>query len=314
MHNVAAVLKFGRRSFLLGLAIAAGLGQSAFAGATDVVFTAGGTTFTSNSATEAPAGNALVVGGQSAIAGLMPGGPASAPLQVLFQSQLVFNSATSGLPLNTPGVFTVTGSVFETVSLTSAGTVVFNIAPGASTFNIFFGASSPNSLAGTGFQAGTLVFSGSIGSAAGNFSDLPGSPTGPFDLANPAAYPGKLAVLGTGQTALVINETSYDSSFFNTNLTGASLNLTIATATQFVTAGADPSMNFFGTTPHLPTINGTLTSADTSPIPYDVQFQTNGSGSFQVVPEPASMAMTLMGLVGVGAVTYRARRKNVTVA
>lgn len=315
MNSVSPKLKKVRRSLLFSLAVAAGLSQGAIAGPTDVVFTTGGSTYTSNAATEAPAGNALVVGGQSAIAGLTPGGASSQPLLVLFQSQIVLDSSTSGLPLNTPGVFTVTGSVYETVSLTTAGTVVFSLAPGATTFNIYYGVSSPNSLAGTGFQSGTLVYSGTIASSAGNFSDQPGSPVAAFDPANPDAYPGKQAVLGTGQTALTIKETSYDSSFFKTYLTGSTLNLTISTDTQFVTAGADPSKQFFsGHTSNLPTINGALTPADTGSTPYDIQFQTNGSGSFQVVPEPASVAMTLMGLVGVGVASYRSRRKNVAIA
>jgi hypothetical protein len=299
MVSVSSRWKKGRRSFLFGLAIAAGMSQGAVNGATIVDFTTGGTTYSSNAATEAPAGNVLAVGGQSAIAGLTPGGAPSAPVLVLFQSQIVLDAASNGLPLNTPGVFTVTGSVFETISLTTAGTVVFSLAPGATTFNIYYGPNSPNSLAGTGFQAGALVFSGSIVSSAGNFSDQPGSPLGAFDQANPGAYPGKQTVLGTGQTALTVNETSYDNTFFNTNLTGSSLNLTISTDSQFVTAGADPSLNFFGTTPNLPTINGTLVGNTNPNGPYDIQFQSNGSGSFQVVPEPASMAMTLMGLVGV---------------
>jgi PEP-CTERM motif len=297
----------GRTSFLFGLAIAACLGQTAVAGSTNVEFTTGGESFSSNAVTQAPAGNVLVVGGQSAIAGLTPGGPSSAPLLVLFQSQVVFDSATTGLPLNTPGVFTVTGSVFETVSLTTAGTVSFALAPGASNFSIFFGPNSPNSLAGTGFQQGSPVFTGSIVTANGNFADLPGSPTAPFDPANGTT--NKLTVLGTGQTALTVKETSFDSSFVTTNLANSLLNLTISTDSQFVTAGAAPSLNFFGTTPNLPTINGALTPGDTHP-PYDIQFQSNGSGSFQVVPEPASVAMTLMGLGGVGAMTYRTRRKK----
>jgi len=300
-------------SFAFGLAIAAGLSQGVAVGQTPIEFTTGGQTYSSNAATEAPAGNVLVVGGQSALAGLTPGGPSSAPLLVLFQSQIVLDATSNGVPLNTPGVFTVTGSVYETVSLTTAGTVVFSLASGTTTFNIYYGPNSPNSGAGTGFQQGSPVFSGSIVSSVGNFADAPGSPTG--DFVNGVA--GKQTVLGTGQTALTVQETSYDSTFFNTNLTGSSLFLTIATDSQFVTAGTGagaPSTNFFGTTPNLPTINGTLVGNTNPNGPYDIQFQSNGSGSFLVVPEPASMAMTLMGLVGVGAISYRSRRKAAIVA
>jgi len=307
MVSVSSSLKKGRRSFLFGLAIAAGMSQGAVNGATIVDFTTGGTTYSSNAATEAPAGNVLVVGGQSAISGLAVG-QTSAPLLVLFQSQLVLASAATGLPLNTPGVFTVTGSLFETVTNLGNGAVHLSLAPGSTTFNIYYGSSSPNSLAGTGFQSGALVYSGAITVSAGSFGLSGGQ--GAFDVPNSGAYPGKLAELGTGQTALTVSETSYDNTFFNTNLTGSTLNLTISTDTQFVTAGADPSMNFFGTTPNLPTVNGTLVGNTNPNGPFDIQFQSNGSGSFQVVPEPASVAMTLMGLVGVGAVSYRSRRKS----
>lgn len=309
--------RMGRSTALIGWSIFVGLSATSVAGPIDISFSTGGTTYSTNGATQDPAGNVLAVGAGSILSNLTIG-QTSQPFQVLFQSQLVFNSSSTNLALSTPGLFTVTGSLMETATLTANGTAAFNLAAGPSNFSIYYnntGSNLPNSLAGTGFQSGSLIFAGSIAGAAGNFADqnAGGQPViGTFDTVS-NAYGAKQTVLGTGNNSLTVLETSYDSSFFNTNLTGATLSLTISTNSQFVTAGAEPSMNFFGTTPNLPTINGLVIPGVDNAGPYDFQFQSNGSGSF-AIPEPASIAMTMMGLSGVGFAASRSRRRKTAIA
>jgi hypothetical protein len=289
----------------------------AVAGPVNVTFTTGGTTYMSNGVTETPAGNVLAVGGQSAVSSLSTVGQTSSPFQVLFQSQLQFNSASTGQALSVPGYFTITGSFFETATLTGSSSIALNLAPGmATTFNIYYNStpgSSPNSGAGTGFQPGSPIFTGTIGASSGSFAVTQPTTVGPFEPNNTSDT--KQALAGTGLTNITVNETSYNSSFFNTNLTGTMLGFQISTNTQFITAGANASSNFFGTTPYLPTINGTLTGNTAPPGPngYDIQFQSNGSGSF-MVPEPATLGMTLLGLGGLGLGTLRSRRRATSAA
>lgn len=180
-------------------------------------------------------------------------------------------AATGGYELTT--IFTLS----ETATCLNAGCSAINIATTGGNWNIWFDSSpDANQLAGTGFTDGTSILSGVWTGGGGIFS------------ASGTVGPGSF---GTGSATLVGTVTATNNAFVNPNLVG----------TDF-----QSSLQFPGQNPPSYTrpaaVNGVATGPDTADR---FVLQTDGSQSFTAVPEPATLLMMGMGLVG-----FSLRRKK----
>jgi hypothetical protein len=229
-------------------------------------------------------------------------------------TSLVGVNAVTGL--NTAFQITEVAALKEVVtSLVPNGaggtTATFALVPGAGNVVSIYenNAVTFNDSTGAGFHDGTLIaslnptsftlsqFATSAGLQTYNSTGLPGdSPT------------SGMAVIGTGSTGINLGVTSSLSNFFITQpLVSSIFNSNLASAFDTVA----PSTTFFNPvtsaniTPSLGAVNG-LSGPD-------IQLQVSGitqSFTTAAIPEPASVAMTLIGFAGAGAGSFVARRRK----
>jgi len=266
------------------------------------------------------AGNAVAVGA-------IPNGgnvTVGQQFQLNFQTHLtslVGPNAPSAVPgLNSTFQITEVATYTEVVTSFNAatGTATFAIVPSANNrANIYFNnAVVFNDAAGTGFTAGQIIMSLNPSSLNGSNFTATGT-TKEFNTTGAGKTTSSgLAVNGSGSTSLNAGViTPYNASFFQPP-SGTPI-LTSSIVSSNITSFFDsvsPSLlftNLFNNTTftaNIGAINGT-----SGP---DIQFQVSGfTQSFDtVVPEPASVAMTLIGLGSVGLGSYAARRRRVVAA
>jgi hypothetical protein len=266
-------------------------------------------------------GNALAKGGVTAInAGV------GSTFQLYYQASvgaLVGPSGNFTPPgLGTPGSpnstyeLTVVGSITEQVTSVSAATgqATFAVAAAQSPdsfLRIFNGTGATfnaNALAGTGYNDGTLILAGTpipttlSPGTGGNFTSRGGSTL--FDQFGADDYGGKQSVSGFGDSVVDFNVTFRNPDFFPSG-GSAVVGLRFNTSTSAPFQGINPSMVFAGlgpggtdVTPNVGAINGT-----TGP---DFQFQADAFVT--AVPEPSSLLLTALGVVGL--VGYGRTRKR----
>jgi hypothetical protein len=323
-HPMRAV-RIGLMACVVGTALA---GSSARA---DFQFSpeGNGTTFTTRGFTPAP-GNALAQGGQTAIANFLSGS-GDTTFQLYYQSSVTAIVTPTG-PFTPPGLGTPGSPGSPTYELTVAGSITevvtgVNLATGEVSFalansqqaqsglQIYFGTGpnfNSNPLAGTGFNDGTLILS-----ATPQFSSA--GATNTFRVANPATtvgfdqfggddYGGKQTVVGQGGFGVDFHVTSTNSAFFVTNPTVIGLEFAGNSSTIFNLV--DPSMQFTGLGPGgtnvIPDLGGPAgVNGRNGP---DFQFTT--VGTIAEVPEPASFALTGLGLIGMAALRRRMRSRG----
>jgi len=266
------------------------------------------------------AGNAVAVGA-------IPNGGSIAvgqQFQLNFQTHLtslVGPNAPNSVPgLNSTFQITEVASYTEVVTSfnASTGTATFAIVPNANNrANIYFNnAVVFNDAAGTGFTAGQIIMSLTPASLNGSNFTTDGT-TRAFNTTGAGKSDGSgLAVNGTGSTSLNANvRLPYDASFFQPP-SGTPI-LTSSIVSSNITSFFDsvsPSLlftNLFTNTTF--TANIGAINGQSGP---DIQLQVSGfTQSFDtVVPEPASVAMTLIGLGGAGLGSFAVRRRRVVAA
>jgi hypothetical protein len=277
------------------------LGSSAQAGFIQFSPTGSGPEYTIGGIDVAP-GNALAVN--------------AVPLSVGSTFQLDYQAAvgglinTSGLTFAPPGLnstyqLTAVGSFTEVVtSLFANGTVAtFAQTPTQSPnsfFEIYYNpAVVANSLAGTGFNVGTLVLHtgpNATLASVGIFShstDSTGAPVKvPFDQYLTNNYPGVTTVAGSGATLSYSNISYFNPAFFKTEVERMAFNTSIITPFNQV----NPSALFVGSpggappnvVPNIGAINGI-----SGP---DFQFQADANLSF-TIPEPDSIIPASLGML-----------------
>lgn len=296
-------------------------------------------------------GNGLAVGGVTAVnnwvANEADGGSRPTDFDFFFQTTLATASVQPGGPnvLNgLVGELTVVGGISEKVVFASFNPVLSqgqaNFADGGGDLNYFEiyydAAANSDMLAGTGFNDGKKILSGSIetkGTASQNQFNTDFQPAGSepaLDSFGTDNYPGLVSQSGAGNSFidLVVTTIWSDADFFpfleqfttfdfltqlkipftQTDPSAKFLTTTVATATGAVPvlAGAGLGVATLGA------VNGGLFPGDdrAQGTDFQVQIDPNGAVAGRLVPEPSSFAV--FALLAVGVLGRRRRGGNIS--
>jgi hypothetical protein len=250
-----------------------------------------------------PAGNAVAVGAAPQVVGT--------PFQVYYQAVISQFLSPTNVPINPPAgtEFTIVAAFRETITSIAPTGFTFGFVPGGTNYVEIYVNTPPvaNNSAGTGFNSGHLILSGTITPAppfggtgfVGNFSV--GSPTpqnfDQFDgAATPPKFVGQLTTAGGGQSFLGATVVNEDPNYFLTAPTNFLLNFRTSTGDPF--NDLSPSV-LFTTLPGgvAPSYSPTLGAVNGVSGP-DVQFEANGATTFDTAaPEPASVVLMGIGLI-----------------
>jgi hypothetical protein len=286
--------------------------------ASSIAFTpqGSGTSYTIGGIDPAP-GNALAVGALPLHLG--------ETFQLDYQATVPALIGTNGLDFTPSGLgstyqLTVVGSFTEVVtSLSSSGTIAtLTLAPTQSPNSFFELYYNPkvvaNNLAGTGFNVGTLVMAATPAPSLPSVTVYSMSMSGgnpvitSFDKYINNDYPGISTVAGSGSALFTANVSYYNPEFFGTRISEMSFNSSIVTPFNQV----NPSALFVGApgtappsvVPHIGTINGE------NGRDFQLQADSNLSFTAQSVPEPASIILASLGLLGAVGVAACARKRK----
>ncbi len=185
------------------------------------------------------------------------------------------------------------------------------------------GNTKSNSLTGNGYHEGSLLLSGHIISSNGGFTIVPnpdGSiPTGNLDNFVSNNYPGIGTVVGTGSNNFAAAIDYVDSTYILNALNLDNLLVSMISNTSQILPydQTNPSGKFWnGTADILPNLTPTPGNplytkvngfAPTDGNIYDFQFQADANSSFTTIPEPTTMLLLGIGLLGFAGV---ARKKQ----
>jgi hypothetical protein len=283
-----------------------------------VGFTVGGTTYSVASFDEGP-GTVLSLNALTLL-NTTPLGTPTDPITSYYQASVILRDA-NGNPLSIPGQVTVLArfneyAVTSVVNGSPQSTFTLSADQTGSYFNFYYNPNVvANDLTGKGFgldaAGATLIYSAGLTPSVpiGQFQATAPFPAN-FDQSPTAAtngYGDYQTLIGSGGTSLSLGTTYLNSSYFSSGLSlGSALNFSSMDQTPMLVA---PSRNFYDATTgsyitqSLSPVNGFYVQG--GPARQDFQFTADGF-SFFSVPEPASAAMTLIGLVG----TVVARRRR----
>jgi hypothetical protein len=203
---------------------------------------------------------------------------------------------------------------------------------GVNFFEIYFDATNnANNLAGTGFDDGTLILSGSIlaldqlNGVNGTTNFAPNGIFGDLDTNGANDYVGQTTVNGTGGGQLEIEIDFQNPLFFIQDITG--FNVDVNTQLNLPFNAVDPSSCFDGIAGA--NNGGTMLGAGGGHGPCDPVASTGSIGAFNgvdgpnvmfvldptatitgVVPEPASVALLGIGFAAFGGLSAKRRRKQ----
>jgi len=253
--------------------------------------------------------------------------------QLFYQTKLVsVNTPSGGVFLN--GLNAANGYQITEVSTFTERVTAITVGPtgttatislqpsGTNTTKIYFqdlaapGAVAANAITGVGYNQGQLLLTKSVNFAVSNFTDTTrggGQPTVPLNGSGGGDYATNTTDQGSGSASLRLTVApGYNAAFFQTpGLVSSTFSANLVVPFSDLapsTAFNDPNAPIGSAPSIVPNIGGPLGNNGTTGT--DFLLQISGATESFAVPEPASVAMTLLGFVGVGTGSFIARRRK----